>query len=83
MNGAPRHRLARPDTVRKLWFVFAAILAATVLAEVFVTGHPHFPLEDIFGFNALYGFLACVGMVLVAKGLGVFLKRHAGYYERH
>ena len=30
---------------------------------------------------ALFGFLACVGMVLFAKLLGVFLKRRDDYYE--
>jgi hypothetical protein len=82
MNGTQRHWLARPATVRKLWFVFAAVLAATVLAEAFIASHPHFTLDGIFGFNAVYGFVACVVMVLVAKGLGALLKRHDGYYER-
>jgi hypothetical protein len=82
MNGADKHWLTRPETVRKLWFVFAAILAATVAVEELVANHPHFALEGIFGFNAVYGFVACVAMILAAKGLGAFLKRHDGYYGR-
>jgi len=82
MNSAQKHWLARPGTVRTLRYVFAAILAATVAAEIFIPNHPHFTLEAVFGFNAVYGFVACVAMIVAAKGLGALLKRHDGYYER-
>lgn len=81
-NATPAvHWLARPRTIRVLWGVFVAVLAATVAAEWLVHLHPRFRLEGWFGFHAAYGFLACVGMVLFAKGLGVLLKRPDDYYE--
>ena len=73
--------LYRPASIRLLWIVFAVILAATVLAQVFVHLHPHFELEGWFGFNALFGFFSCVAMVVFAKLLGVILKRPDDYYE--
>ena len=76
-----QHWLSRPGTIRVLRVVFAAVLAATVAAEAFVHMHPRFRLEGWFGFHAGYGFLACVGMVLFANALGVFLKRPDDYYE--
>jgi hypothetical protein len=75
------HWLARPDTIRLLWRVFAAVLAVTVLAELFVTHEPHFSVEGVFGFGAWYGFLACAGLILFAKALGAFLKRPDTYYD--
>ena len=75
------HWLARPRTVSRLWFLFAAILAITVLAEFFIEPHPHFAVERIFAFNALYGFLACAALILVAKALGLLLKRRDTYYD--
>ena len=76
------HWLARPETIRWLWRVFIAVLALTVLAEFFVTHHPHFRIESVAGFGAWYGFLACAGLILAAKGLAILLKRPDTYYEK-
>ena len=75
------HWLVRPGTIRRLWQILIAVLAATVLAQLAVEAHPHFAVEAWFGFNALYGFLACAALILVAKGLGVFIKRRDSYYD--
>jgi hypothetical protein len=74
------HWLVRPRTIRRLWRIFIAILALTVLAQLAVETDPHFAPEGWFGFNALYGFLACAALILIAKGLGAFLKRRDDYY---
>ncbi|OGA41176.1 MAG: hypothetical protein A3G24_20735 [Betaproteobacteria bacterium RIFCSPLOWO2_12_FULL_62_13] len=76
-----QHWLARRETIRSLWIVFALVLAATVIAELFVAQEAHFDVERIFGFNAWFGLLACAGMITVAKLLGVVLKRPDTYYE--
>ncbi len=82
MNGAPRkHWLVRPENIRKLWVVFIIILVLTVIAKFFVDSHPYFAIEDVFGFNAWYGFAACVAMIVAAKALGVLLKRKDTYYD--
>ena len=77
-----RHWLERPDAVRKLWRVGLLALGLTLVAELLYDGHPHFGVDGLFGFNAAFGFLACVAMVLFAKLLGVFLKRDEDYYDR-
>ncbi len=33
------------------------------------------------GFDAIYGFVACVGLVIAAKGLRVLLMRDEDYYD--
>ncbi len=75
------HWLVRPDTIRNLWILFIAILAATVLGDFFVEHHPHFGIDGTFGFGAWYGFAACVVLVLGAKALGILLKRPDTYYD--
>jgi hypothetical protein len=75
------HWLVRPRTIRRLWQVFVAVLALTVLAGLAIESHPHFAVERLFGFNALYGFLACAVLILVAKGIGLALKRPDTYYD--
>jgi hypothetical protein len=66
--------------IRRLWRLFVAVLVATVLAQLAVEPHPHFAFEAFFGFNALYGFFACAALIVLAKGLGVLLKRKDDYY---
>jgi hypothetical protein len=67
--------------IRRLWAAFLAVLALTVLAQLAVEAHPHFAIERLFAFNALYGFLACAALILVAKALGLLLKRKDDYYD--
>lgn len=75
-----KHWLQRPETIRKLWWIFWGILALTVVAQLGVEVHDHFGADGFFGFSALYGFTTCVAMVVVAKILGWWLKRDDTYY---
>jgi hypothetical protein len=43
--------------------------------------HGYFEFDEWLGFNALYGFLCCVAMVLLAKVLGGVLKRKDDFYD--
>jgi len=80
MNREP-HWLVRLSTIRVLWRVFAAVLLASVLAQLAVHVHAEFGVGGRFGFYAVYGFLSCVAMVLFAKLLGTLLKRRDTYYD--
>ncbi|MCB1906964.1 MAG: hypothetical protein KDH15_06310 [Rhodocyclaceae bacterium] len=75
------HWLVRPDSIRKLWIAFIAILALTVIAEFFVEAHPHFGVDALPAFNAWFGFIACVILVFGSKLLGMWLKRRDDYYD--
>ena len=70
----------RESTIRKLWWGGSAILAITVLLELVWPHKGYFGIDDWFSFGAVFGFLSCVAMVLVAKGLGYVLKRSEEYY---
>ena len=74
------HWLVRPATIRKLWWLFSVVLALTVGAQLFVYVKGYFGADGWFGFGAVFGFLSCLAMVLLAKGLGFFLKRDENYY---
>ncbi|MGA9394381.1 MAG: hypothetical protein WCA83_09665 [Azonexus sp.] len=75
-----KHWLDQPNNIKLLWRGFLLVLALTVVAEFAVRLHPHFEIEGLFGFHALYGFVACALMIVVAKGLGLFLKRPDSFY---
>lgn len=76
------HWLVRPTTIRKLWLVMIIVLAASVLLQVFVPVHGHFGIDNSFAFGAWFGLGACMAMIIVAKLLGVLLKRPDDYYDR-
>lgn len=76
------HWLDQPKNVKRLWRGFLAVLTLLVVLEVVVDLHPHFGIDAVPGFHAWFGFLACALLVLIAKALGVLLKRPDTYYER-
>ncbi len=80
-NDEPLPWLVRPATIRKLWFGFSAVLALVVMAQTVIYVKGYFGVDGWFGFGAVYGFVSCLLMVLVAKLLGVALKRPQGYYD--
>jgi hypothetical protein len=61
-----------------VWIVCGLLLAV----EPLVHKHGEFSFEEWFGFHGFFGFVACVLLVLAAKGLRVWLKRPEVYYER-
>lgn len=71
----------RKTSIKKIWIAAIVVLALTILAEIVIVLHPHFKIEALFGFHALYGFLTCVGMVVFAKVLGFLIKRKDDYYD--
>lgn len=77
------HWLVRPSTIRKLWIGASVILALVVLAQTVIYVKGYFGFDAWFGFGAVYGFVSCLIMVLVAKLLGLVLKRPEDYYDEH
>ncbi len=76
------HWLDQPKNIKRLWRGFLVVLALTVMAEFAVHLHPQFEIEGLFGFHAVYGFVGCALMIVVAKGLGLFLKRPDSFYAK-
>ncbi len=80
--GKDDHWLVRPASIRLLWWIFIAILLLTVAVQFLSGTDGHFGVDGWYGFGAVFGFLACLIMVLVAKGLGFILKRPEDYYGK-
>jgi hypothetical protein len=81
MTENSKHWLVRAKTIRLLWILFIGVLILLLIPDFFIHQHAHFGLEGAFGFYAWYGFATCVAMVVVAKLLGIFLKRKDTYYD--
>lgn len=76
------HWLDDPLNVKKLWRGFLVVLGLTVAAELAVHLHPHFELESLFGFHAVYGLVTCLLMIVGAKGLALLVKKPDNYYTK-
>lgn len=44
--------------------------------------HYHFPFQYLPEFFALFGFLGCMILILVAKAMGLFIVKDEDYYEK-
>ena len=65
-----------------LGLLAAEFLCFYVLAEpLHIEFHPHFEAEGIFGFHAVFGFVAFVVVVLLGKGLRLIISRPEDYYD--
>ena len=80
-NDSNKHWLLRSQTIRRLWWIGGAILALVAVGDLGVHGHAGFGIDGSFAFYAWFGLVSCVAMVLLAKALGVFLKRRDDYYD--
>ena len=79
----------KPTVSRKFWMGLWLTCGVSVLLELSVHRHEHFessdsafaPATNVFGFYVALGFLACSSAILLAKGLGLFLKAKENYYD--
>ena len=80
-DGMKRHIFDDPANVKRVIHALYGVCALSLLADFFVDRHVDHPWEALFGFYALYGFVACVILVLVAKELRKVLMRDEEYYD--
>jgi len=72
----------KPRNVKVLLGCFYVSLLVLLIVELFVHKHPHFAWEEWPEFYAVYGFVACVVLVVAAKYiLRPLVKRRENYYD--
>jgi hypothetical protein len=71
----------RPENVNKIVWALIAMCIASVGADKFYDKHTHYGFQAIIGFDAFYGFVSCVLLVLAAKQLRKVLMRGEDYYD--
>jgi len=65
--------------VRRYFFVSLVVL---LVIDFFISKHAEFPWEGAPVFYAVYGFVACVSLIFIAKLLRLFVKREEDYYKK-
>ena len=62
--------------------LYIGIAAVSLLGFIFPYQHPHFWWQKIPVFDAVFGFVGCIVIILFAKGLGHrWLTRDEDYYD--
>ncbi len=75
------HIFDRQENVDRLLKGFYAICILLVLVDFVVHRHIGFNWEKIPAFYAIYGFVACVLLVLIAKKIRNVVMRTEDYYD--
>lgn len=71
----------KPENIRKMLKVFYVICGLLVVADFIVHRHIYHDWEKIPAFYAIYGFVGCVVLVIIAKELRKVLMRGEDYYD--
>lgn len=82
MSKSKQYWLDRSENVTRLYRGLWVIGIALVGLDLFLHKHEDFGFAAWFGFYSVYGFIACVALVLIAKLLRGVLMRSEDYYER-
>ncbi len=77
-----KHVFDNPRNVKRLLRVIYLICAALVGLDFVFERHVFHDWEALPGFYALYGFVACAALVLIAKEMRKPLMRKEDYYDR-
>ena len=71
----------KPENVKRVLNVFYTLCVILVLADFVVHRHIGLVWENIPAFYAIYGFVACVALVVVAKLIRKVVMRNEDYYN--
>ena len=75
-----KHWLDEPQNIDKIFWGIIVLCVGLMLVEPFYHKHPYFSFEGSFGFYGWFAFLACAGLVLVARAMSRILGRREDYY---
>ncbi|KZZ70585.1 hypothetical protein A3765_03065 [Oleiphilus sp. HI0130] len=80
-NKEPQDFFDKPENIQKMLKVFYVICGLLVVVDFFVHRHIYHDWEKIPAFYAIYGFVGCVVLVLIAREMRKFLMRGEDYYD--
>jgi len=72
----------KPENISKMLKVFYVICVLLVVADFMVHRHIYHDWENMPAFYAVYGFVGCVILVLIAKAMRKVLMKEEDYYDQ-
>jgi len=77
-----QHLFDNPKNVQRILYILYFCCAVLFILDFIIHRHMVHPWEGLLGFYAVYGFVGCVVLVLVAKWMRTFLMRDEDYYDQ-
>ena len=71
----------KPENIKRVLNIFYSLCVILVLADFVIHRHIGLVWENIPAFYAIYGFVACVALVVVAKLIRKVVMRKEDYYN--
>lgn len=80
-GGDKQYLFDNPANVRRVIRGLLAVCLVLLGLDFVIHRHVSHPWEGVFGFYAVYGFVGCVVLVLLAKVLRKIVMRTEDYYD--
>jgi hypothetical protein len=72
----------RPETLRRILLSLYIICGLLFGLDFIIHRHTEHPLEGLYGFYPIYGFIGCVVLVIVASWMRKVIMRDENYYQQ-
>lgn len=82
MDNNDQHFFDNPLNVKRLLRALYVVCAILFALDFVIHRHTKHDWESLWGFYPIYGFVACVLLVMIAKWLRTFLMRPQDYYDK-
>ena len=81
MDNEKKHFFDDPNNIKRVLYVFYACCVILFALDFVIHRHVYHSWENLWGFYPIFGFVACVILVLIAKWMRTFLMRSEDYYD--
>jgi hypothetical protein len=81
MSNKKQYLFDNPKNIKRVMHLLYICCAILFALDFVIHRHMIHSWERLWGFYALYGFVGCVVLVLVAKWMRTFLMRSEDYYQ--
>jgi hypothetical protein len=81
MKNDKKYFLDNPQNIKRILRCLYGSCALLFLLDFVIHRHTSHSWENLWGFYAMYGFISCVALVLLAKRMRRILMRPENYYD--
>ena len=81
MTTEKKYWLDEPRNVNKIVYTVYLVCILALAVDLLYAKGTHFKIEEFFGFYSVFGFVACVALVLAAWILRLVVRREEDYYD--
>ena len=81
MDNEKKHFFDKPNNIKRVLHIFYACCVFLFALDFVIHRHVYHSWENLWGFYPIFGFVACVILVLIAKWMRTFLMRSEDYYD--